>query len=116
MKKIILFASIIASGLLSAATIDLADVLVDGATSYTVNSVSSGDGFVYNGTATVDLVFDLSADSSYAGAVSVIGNIRLVKRGEGILALTAANAYTGGTLIEAGILAVSDSGALLPDR
>ena len=112
MKKIILFASIIASGLLSAATIDLADVLVDGATSYTVNSVSSGDGFVYNGTATVDLVFDLSADSSYAGAVSVIGNIRLVKRGEGILALTAANAYTGGTLIEAGILAVSDSGAL----
>ena len=64
MKKIILFTSVIASGVLSAATVDLADVLEDGATSYTVNRVSSGDGIIYHGTATVDLVFDLAADSS----------------------------------------------------
>lgn len=112
MKQTFVLATVLATGILRAATVDLADVLDEGSTTWTVTDLSAGDAYVYDGAATVDLVFDLAADASYTGAVSVSGNVRLVKRGAGVLGLTAANGYTGGTSIEKGILAVSDPGAL----
>ena len=92
-----------------AATIDLADV-IDGSTEYVVTDLSGNDSYTYGGAETVDLVFNLSAAADYSGTIS--GNIRLVKRGTATLTLRSANSYTGGTKIEAGVVGISDSGAL----
>ncbi|CAM1000321.1 Autotransporter-associated beta strand repeat-containing protein [Rhodanobacter sp. Root179] len=68
-------------------------------------SGSLGSGAVTNnGT----LVFDRSDDVGVAGAIS--GSGALVKDGAGVLTLTGANSYAGGTTIRAGILQVGDGG------
>ena len=45
----------------------------------------------------VTLTFDISSDMEYAGKIS--GNIKLVKKGVGMLTLSGDNGYTGGTVI-----------------
>lgn len=45
----------------------------------------------------VTLTFDISSDMEYAGKIS--GNIKLVKKGVGMLTLSGDNDYTGGTVI-----------------
>ena len=67
-----------------AATVDLASALVDGAV--TLNQILSGDSYTYSGEGTADLIVDLAADAEYSGNIS--GNIRLVKRGAGVLKIT----------------------------
>ena len=54
------------------------------------------------------LVFDRSDDVQYAGGVSGDGSV--TKDGGGRLLLTAANTYSGGTLINAGVLQLGDGG------
>lgn len=54
------------------------------------------------------LAFDRADDTSYSGTVSGAG--ALVQQGDGTLVLTADHAYTGGTLISAGVLQLGDGG------
>ena len=56
----------------------------------------------------------LNYNHAAAAACSVVicGNLSLLKTGAGVLTLSAANTYTGNTLINAGTLALSSSGSL----
>ncbi|MDE2307863.1 MAG: autotransporter-associated beta strand repeat-containing protein [Xanthomonadaceae bacterium] len=56
------------------------------------------------------LVFDQSAGVSYGGVISGTGS--LTQAGTGTLTLTGANTYTGGTTIDAGIVAIGPGGSL----
>lgn len=51
------------------------------------------------------LIFKLASDKTYAGLVS--GNGGLVQAGTGVLTLTRANTYSGGTTISAGTLSIA---------
>ncbi len=94
-------------------------VVLTGANSYTggttilagalVGDTASLQGDVANaGT----LVFDQTANGSYAGSVS--GSGTLVKTGSGALELTGTNAYSGGTVISEGTL-IGDTGSIQGD-
>jgi len=72
------------------------------------SSVSLPGNVVNNAT----LEFAQASDGTYAGAISGSGNF--VKSGAGILTLTGANVYTGGTTIEAGTL-VGDTTSIQGD-
>ena len=59
------------------------------------------DGYVNSGAAAT-LTVDLASDVSYAGSIS--GDISLVKKGAGVLSLTAASPFTGTVRVEGGVL------------
>ncbi|HEY9237507.1 MAG TPA: autotransporter-associated beta strand repeat-containing protein, partial [Burkholderiaceae bacterium] len=91
-------------------TILTADNTYAGVTTITAGMLQLGNGgtsgsivgdVVNNGV----LAFDRSNDLSYAGAISGTGS--LSKLGAGTLTLTAANTYSGGTIIDAGTLSIS---------
>ncbi|MFG1465914.1 autotransporter-associated beta strand repeat-containing protein [Xanthobacter sp. DSM 24535] len=91
-------------------TILTADNTYAGVTTITAGMLQLGNGgtsgsivgdIVNNGV----LAFDRSNDLSYAGAISGTGS--LSKFGAGTLTLTAANTYSGGTIIDAGTLSIS---------
>lgn len=56
------------------------------------------------------LVFDQPTDGSYGGLIS--GNGSVTKDGAGVLTITAANIYSGGTIVNAGTLLLSGDGTL----
>lgn len=56
------------------------------------------------------LVFNRSDDLTYSGEISGIGS--LTKLGAGTLALAGANAYSGGTRVDAGVIRISHNTAL----
>jgi len=80
-----------------------------GATLQLGNNTASGlvTGNIAN---TGTLVFNRSDNLTYGAVVSGSGS--LVKRGAGVLTLAAANTYTGPTVIEQGVLAISNPGNL----
>lgn len=90
-----------------ASSIDVTTLENSGENTYVVSDLSSNNSYFCNSAQTVDLVFDLAEDVEYSGVIS--GNIRLVKKGAGTLLLKSENTYTGGTLIEKGILAVNNA-------
>ncbi|MFD1490959.1 autotransporter outer membrane beta-barrel domain-containing protein, partial [Ancylobacter vacuolatus] len=80
-----------------------------GGTTISAGTLQVGDGGTTGsilGTVTNNaaLVFDLSADTSFAGAISGTGTV--AQRGTGTLTLTGANSYSGGTAIGSGTLRV----------
>jgi len=56
------------------------------------------------------LVFDQPADGSYGGLIS--GNGSVTKEGAGVLTITTANTYSGGTIVNAGTLLFAGNGTL----
>ncbi len=70
------------------------------------NSLPAAGGVVNN----VNLEFNQTANGTYAGVISGIGNV--TKSGGGTLTLDQTNTHTGGTRIEAGTLAVSTNANL----
>ncbi|HEX2890794.1 autotransporter outer membrane beta-barrel domain-containing protein [Vineibacter terrae] len=83
--------------------------IASGATLQLGSNTASGmvtGSIVDNGT----LVFNRSDNLSYGNTVGGSGS--LVKRGSGVLTLTAANTYTGPTVIEQGVLAINNPGNL----
>ena len=78
-----------------AASLDLAGV---GQAVTDVSELAAYDGVTNSsGGDPVTLTFDISSDMEYAGKIS--GNIKLVKKGVGMLTLSGDNDYTGGTVI-----------------
>ncbi|NLT03899.1 MAG: hypothetical protein GXY09_08570, partial [Bacteroidales bacterium] len=79
----------------------------------------TGDNVLFNASGTkksITLKGNLEADSiivdgtlpySFGGTGSIIGNSKLIKRGTGVLIINNDNAYTGGTRISGGTVAVS---------
>jgi outer membrane autotransporter protein len=72
----------------------------------TMSSLSGNGGTLDLGTAA--LIVNQGTDTSYAG--TIVGTGSLAKQGTGMLALTGANTYSGGTTIEAGTLQIGDGG------
>jgi autotransporter-associated beta strand protein len=82
---------------------------VDGGT-LVVNSANAlGTGTVQAFNTPSILQFDMTSDSSLSAFLD--GDLSVVKNGSGILDLTIANGYTGGTTINAGAIRVSDFNA-----
>ena len=95
----------------------------DGTLSFTAANTYTGGTTINNGTLRLDggsvagnitnrslLVWNLAGAQTFGGVVSGTG--RVTKEGAGMLTLTAANSYSGGTTINAGIVATSGSGNL----
>ena len=58
------------------------------------------------------LTFDISTDQTFSGALG--GNLKLVKSGTGTLTLSAlARTYTGGTLVNAGVLKLANNSKVI---
>ncbi len=90
-------------------------ILTGGTNTYTGGTTVSG-GTLTGNTASLQgaitnnaaVVFDQSANGTYAGAMT--GSGTLTKQNAGVLTLTGANAYTGGTTVTAGtLLGTTDS-------
>jgi autotransporter-associated beta strand protein len=76
-------------------------------------SFATSQRFVTNSSDTASvLTVNQSANTVYAGRID--GNVGLVKDGAGSLTLGGTNAYTGGTTVKAGTLALGCDGALSP--
>ncbi|PWU14784.1 MAG: hypothetical protein C5B45_03910 [Chlamydiae bacterium] len=58
------------------------------------------------------VVFNQTGSGTYGGNISGSGNV--IKQNSGVVSLTGSNTYTGGTVVNAGTLAVSGSGTLAP--
>ncbi len=91
-------------------------VVLSGANTYSGGTTVSGG--ILQGNATslqgniannAQVSFDQANDGTYAGAMSGTGSV--VKTGPGRLVLANANTYSGGTIINGGILQVGDGGA-----
>ena len=83
--------------------------VVANSVSETVNGLS-GTGTITLGTGASLSVGDNNATSVFAGAISSSG--ALTKIGMGILTLTGTNAYSGGTIISNGVLAIANTNSL----
>jgi autotransporter-associated beta strand protein len=84
-----------------------------GGTTISGGTLSIGDGgttgsIAEDVTNNATLAFNRSDDSSFAGIISGGGNV--VKQGAGMLTLTGANKYTGGTTISGGMLSIGNGG------
>ncbi|WP_189777789.1 autotransporter-associated beta strand repeat-containing protein [Streptomyces tauricus] len=89
-------------------------VLLDGFEKWgRLNLFAAADGY---GTFDADAHVTLDAAGGFGGADTwrndIGGRGALVKRGSGTLSLTGANAYTGGTTLEEGVLATASASAL----
>lgn len=75
----------------------------------------SGEGLVTNGAAATAVNFSITgfASTEFSGTIEDgAGTVALLKNGPGVLSLTGANTYTGGTLVAAGTLLINgNSGA-----
>src|SRR5262249_37591082 len=98
------------------ATLTLTGVdALTGGTTVSTGTLRIGDGGT-SGSGTGDvrdnatLTFDRSDSVSYGGVLSGTGTV--VKAGAGTLTLTAANTYSGGTVISTGTLQTSNSSGL----
>ncbi len=80
----------------------------------TVGTLSGTGGTITTVAASATLTANSSANSAYSGALSDSGSslLTLTKAGSGILTLSGANAYSGGTNINGGELSLGSSGAL----
>jgi autotransporter-associated beta strand protein len=76
--------------------------LGSGTTGSIVGSVSISSGAA--------LEFDRSNPYNFSGAISGLGGVQ--QNGTGVLTLSGANSYTGGTMINSGVLVVPNAGAL----
>ncbi|WP_233235076.1 autotransporter-associated beta strand repeat-containing protein [Bordetella sp. LUAb4] len=70
-----------------------------------------GSGTVLLGT--LDLAVGDTTDTTFGGSVGGMG--RLIKEGSGTTTMTGTSSYTGGTLINAGTLAIGAGGSLAPN-
>jgi len=84
---------------ISSGTLQVGDGVTDG-------SIASSSGIVDNAT----LAYNLIGSGTYAHTIS--GSGALVKAGAGSLALTASNAYSGSTVVNAGALTLSNTASL----
>ncbi len=79
----------------------------------TVQVSGNGSLGLTSGTATVNdlsvLLFKLSGNQTFAGAIAGIGT--LTQAGPGLLALSGSNTYTGNTIVSAGTLQVGNGGS-----
>ncbi|MBQ3098134.1 MAG: autotransporter-associated beta strand repeat-containing protein, partial [Kiritimatiellae bacterium] len=83
---------------LSAVFAEPLDLAGEGQAVTDVSELAEYDGVTNSsGGEPVTLTFDISSDMEYAGKIS--GNIKLVKKGVGMLTLSGDNDYTGGTVI-----------------
>ena len=73
----------------------------------TGTATSFGTGAIVNN---ATLIIDQTDDATFANALGGIGSF--VKTGESTVTFTAANSYTGGTVVEEGTLALTGSGTL----
>lgn len=95
--------------LLSAAAFHSYSEVVDGSVDLAGESVSytslEGSGTISNSSQTMSVItVDCSSDYVFEGKIT--GNIRLVKKGPGVLTIASENkGYTGGTHVEGGVLA-----------
>ena len=89
----------------SAATVDLAGTSVE------LDALPDGTDYVNSGSEVVDLVVTTANATTNVYGGSISGAIRLVKKGNGVLRLTSANTYTGGSSIDEGILEGRHTGA-----
>ena len=78
----------------------------DSANAVTFTTVTPGGGVVRT------LDFEGAGNSNITGNIASTANIKIQKGGAGTLNLSGANAYSGGTTINGGILKVSNAGAL----
>lgn len=80
----------------------------------TVAGLSGGSNVTNNGSANATLTVNNSSNTTYAGVLEdgSTNTLALTKNGSGTLSLTGTNTYSGGTLIAAGILAISNASAL----
>ena len=76
------------------------------------NGVAGSDGSIAGGAIVNNaaIVYDLSGNQAYAGAISGSGSLTLA--GEASLVLSGSDTYEGGTIVDAGTLVVAASAAL----
>ena len=103
MKKILALTTIVSALAFAAvaAEIDLAGEPLT-ATDLTADYVNSSD-------TAATLTFAVASDSEFTGSIS--GNIAVVKTGAATLSLPNANTYTGGTMIQEGLVSISSDAA-----
>ena len=95
--------------LLSSVALHSYSEIVDGSVDLAGESVSyaslEGSGTISNSSQTMSVItVDCSSDCIFEGTIT--GNIRLVKKGPGVLTIASENqGYTGGTHVEGGVLA-----------
>jgi len=97
------------AALVNNATLDLAGFSV-------TQGTLSGNGVITNssGSASTFTVGGAAVSNNYTGTIvdGASGTVALVKSGSGTQTLSGANAYTGGTAINAGVLQLGNAGAL----
>jgi len=103
--KRLFLAAAMAAGLVGSA--QAADLDLNGVdtTVTDVASLAAYDGVTNSSDTLATLTFDVATDMAYVGAIS--GNIKVVKMGNGMLDLSGASTYTGGTQIDDGRLVAS---------
>lgn len=83
------------------------------ATNQTIGALNGSGGLIKNsGTASTLTLGNGDGSGSYAGSISNLGTIALVKDGAGTQTLTANNSYTGATTINAGVLELANNGGV----
>ena len=105
MKMSIMVGAVIAGSLFSVPAEEISGSRELAGESVTWSSLT-GNGTLSNSSETLSVVtIDGDTDATFNGTIS--GNIRIVKKGDGVQTFTAENkTYTGGTHVEGGVLAV----------
>jgi autotransporter-associated beta strand protein len=91
----------------SAGTVTLASPQMTNSLTFHSNYTLSGSTLTMAGS-------NVSADAGVTATVtsSIAGSAGLIKSGNGVVALTGANSYTGGTMVNAGVLRITSDSAL----
>ncbi len=93
----------------NALTVNTGGTLDLNATNQSVGALNGSGGLIKNsGSASILTVGNGGGSGSYAGSISNLGSIALVKTGSGTQTLTANNSYTGTTTINGGTLELAN--------
>ncbi len=93
-------------------TLSGGNIKYTGATTVSEGTLVLSDTTAFASDITDDAVLELSIGSSWTLAKTISGTGQLIKSGSGVLFLSGANSYSGGTTIDAGKIVLSSAGAV----
>ena len=93
-------------------TLSGANIKYTGPTTVTAGTLVLSDTTAFVSEITDDALLELNSGNSWTLAKAITGTGQLIKSGAGVLFLSGANSYSGGTMIDAGKIVLSSAGAV----